>query len=126
MHYLHTLPLIHISNFFFPDPILSHLTPIHPNSGAHAVDREFRVMGALYRLRNSPSPVPVPRPFCFWGDSHMIGTPFFCYDYVEGRFFKSPRLDSVRCESVCVSVLVCVCECVYVCVHWCVCVYAGV
>ena len=50
--------------------------------GAHAVDREYRVMTAL--KHDSKVPVPLTRMFC--SDSSIIGTPFFVYDYVEGMF----------------------------------------
>ena len=50
---------------------------------AHAVDREYRIMRALY-----DTPVPVPRMFCYCSDTSVIGTPFFIMEYVQGRVFK--------------------------------------
>lgn len=50
--------------------------------GAHAVDREFRVMQALH-----PTGVPVPRPILFHGDPTLLGTPFYLMERVEGRVF---------------------------------------
>lgn len=64
--------------------------------GAHAVDREYRVMTALSGSNSSiHSKVPVPETLLNCSDSNVIGTPFFCYKFVEGRFFKSPQLSSV-------------------------------
>lgn len=48
--------------------------------GAHAVDREARVMAALGRQG-----FPVPRIHGLCEDESLIGTPFFVMDMVEGR-----------------------------------------
>ena len=48
--------------------------------GAHAVDREARVMGALGKQG-----FPVPRIHGLCEDESVIGTPFFVMDLVEGR-----------------------------------------
>ncbi len=48
--------------------------------GAHAVDREARVMGAL-----GPTGFPVPYVYGLCDDPDVIGTPFFVMDLVEGR-----------------------------------------
>ena len=48
--------------------------------GAHAVDREARVMSALGRQG-----FPVPRIHGLCEDESVIGTPFFVMDLVEGR-----------------------------------------
>ena len=47
---------------------------------AHAVDREFRVISALY-----PTEVPVARAFFLCEDESVIGTAFYIMDYVQGR-----------------------------------------
>ena len=39
---------------------------------------------------------PIPHPLLFCSDAAVIGTPFFCYEFVRGRFFKAPQLTSVR------------------------------
>lgn len=57
--------------------------------GAHAIDREYKVISSL-----QDSIVPVPKSRILCSDPTIIGTPFFCYDYVEGRFFKEPSLSS--------------------------------
>jgi aminoglycoside phosphotransferase (APT) family kinase protein len=49
---------------------------------AHAVDREFRVISALYA-----ADFPVPRPFVFCDDDRVVGTTFFIMEYVEGRIY---------------------------------------
>lgn len=59
--------------------------PILP--GAHAVDREFRVMAALH-----PLGVPVPRPLHFCADPKVIGTPFYLMERVSGRVFPDAAL----------------------------------
>lgn len=47
---------------------------------AHAVDREFKVISALY-----PTGFPVARPFGLCTDEAVIGTMFYVMDMVEGR-----------------------------------------
>jgi aminoglycoside phosphotransferase (APT) family kinase protein len=49
---------------------------------AHAVDREFRVISALYS-----ADFPVPRPYVLCEDDAIIGTAFYIMEYVEGRIF---------------------------------------
>ena len=47
---------------------------------AHAVDREFRVIHALY-----PTGFPVAKPHVLCEDALVIGTPFYVMDFVDGR-----------------------------------------
>jgi aminoglycoside phosphotransferase (APT) family kinase protein len=47
---------------------------------AHAVDREFKVISALY-----PQEFPVARPYGYCADEQVIGTPFFVMEMVDGR-----------------------------------------
>lgn len=47
---------------------------------AHAVDREFRVISALY-----PLGFPVARPYGLCEDTDVAGTMFYVMDMVEGR-----------------------------------------
>ncbi len=54
---------------------------------AHAVDREFRVISALYGVG-----FPVARPVCFGDDRSIIGTLFYVMGYAAGRNFWDPRL----------------------------------
>ena len=59
--------------------------------GAHDVGREFAAMSAL---RDTNVPVPHTRVFC--EDSDVLGTPFFAYDFVPGRFFSDQYLTGVK------------------------------
>jgi aminoglycoside phosphotransferase (APT) family kinase protein len=54
---------------------------------AHAVDREFRVIRALYGQG-----VPVAEPICLCEDESVIGTMFYLMSYVRGRNFWDARL----------------------------------
>jgi aminoglycoside phosphotransferase (APT) family kinase protein len=54
---------------------------------AHAVNREFRVMGALQNTS-----VPVPRVFHLCSDTAIFGTMFFVMEFVGGRIFWDPAL----------------------------------
>lgn len=55
--------------------------------GAHAIDREYRVLTAL-----SPTRVPVPEPVLYYDDPTTIGTPFYLMERVEGRVFTDTAL----------------------------------
>src|SRR3954466_4304621 len=57
---------------------------------AHAVDREFRVIGALHAQG-----FPVPEPFIFCDDPEIAGTPFYLMEYVDGRVFWNPEMPGV-------------------------------
>ena len=54
---------------------------------AHAVDREFRVISALY-----PTGFPVARPYVLCEDPTVIGTAFYVMGYADGRNFWDPTL----------------------------------
>jgi aminoglycoside phosphotransferase (APT) family kinase protein len=58
--------------------------------GAHAVEREARVMSAL-----GSAGFPVPHVHAQCDDESVIGTPFFVMDMVEGRIFWKATLDQV-------------------------------
>ncbi|WP_249730039.1 MULTISPECIES: phosphotransferase family protein [unclassified Chelatococcus] len=55
--------------------------------GAHAIDREFRVMSALKKTN-----VPVPTPLLFHDDAELLGTGFYLMEFVEGRVFSECTL----------------------------------
>ncbi len=55
--------------------------------GAHAVDREYRVLGALHG-----TDVPVPRPLLYHDDPALLGAPFYLMERVEGRVFHDGAL----------------------------------
>jgi aminoglycoside phosphotransferase (APT) family kinase protein len=54
---------------------------------AHAVDREYRVISALYAQG-----FPVAEPVLYCADEAIIGTAFFVMAYVEGRVFWEPQM----------------------------------
>ncbi|AIT79829.1 phosphotransferase [Novosphingobium pentaromativorans] len=67
-----------------PGPILK---------GAHAVDREARVMRAL-----GTTGFPVPHIHALCTDETVIGTWFYVMDLVEGRIFWDPQLPEIPKE----------------------------
>jgi aminoglycoside phosphotransferase (APT) family kinase protein len=56
---------------------------------AHAVDREFRVISALY-----PTGFPVAKPYGLCTDDSVVGTMFYIMDMVEGRILWDQSLPS--------------------------------
>lgn len=61
---------------------------------AHAVDREYRVIAALY-----PTGFPVARPYVLCEDDTVIGTAFYVMESVEGRIYWEQQLpDCTRAE----------------------------
>jgi aminoglycoside phosphotransferase (APT) family kinase protein len=55
--------------------------------GAHAIDREFRVLQAL-----AGTEVPVPATILYHDDPALLGTPFYLMEEVEGRVFPDASL----------------------------------
>ena len=60
---------------------------------AHAVEREYRVIKALYEEN-----FPVARPHVLCEDESVIGTAFYVMDYVEGRVLWDPALPGMTRE----------------------------
>lgn len=58
---------------------------------AHAVEREFRLISALY-----PVGFPVPEPFALCMDEDVIGAQFYVMEMVQGRSFWSGDLPKLR------------------------------
>jgi aminoglycoside phosphotransferase (APT) family kinase protein len=58
--------------------------------GAHAVEREYRVISALGR-----GGFPVARALALCEDASVIGTPFYVMEMVEGRIFWEAALPEV-------------------------------
>jgi aminoglycoside phosphotransferase (APT) family kinase protein len=54
---------------------------------AHAVDREFRVIGALHAQN-----FPVAAPLLYCADESVAGTPFYVMAHVEGRVIWEPHM----------------------------------
>jgi aminoglycoside phosphotransferase (APT) family kinase protein len=61
--------------------------------GAHAVDREFRVLDAL-----SKTDVPVPRVLHFEADPAILGTQFYLMERLQGRVFHDAALPGLEPE----------------------------
>jgi aminoglycoside phosphotransferase (APT) family kinase protein len=59
-------------------------------ASAHAVDREYRVMQALYG-----GPVPVAQPLHLCVDDSVIGSMFYLMGYIEGRVLWDPALPDI-------------------------------
>lgn len=38
--------------------------------------------------------IPVPQPLCYCDDSNIIGTPFYCREFVVGRQYKNDLVKS--------------------------------
>ena len=55
--------------------------------GAHAIDREYRVLCAL-----APTDVPVPEPVLYHTEAADIGTPFYLMARLDGRVFTDTAL----------------------------------
>ena len=62
--------------------------PILP--GAHAIEREYRVLSALH-----PTGVPVARPILLHEAADPLGTPFYLMERVEGRVFEDCALPAL-------------------------------
>ncbi|MGD9922701.1 MAG: phosphotransferase family protein [Pseudorhodoplanes sp.] len=54
---------------------------------AHAVDREFRIISALWRQG-----FPVPEPFVYCADESVAGTAFYVMGFSDGRVFWDPDM----------------------------------
>jgi aminoglycoside phosphotransferase (APT) family kinase protein len=54
---------------------------------AHAVDREYRVISALFAQG-----FPVADPVLYCADESVAGTAFFLMGHVEGRVFWEPQM----------------------------------
>jgi aminoglycoside phosphotransferase (APT) family kinase protein len=62
--------------------------------GAHAVDREFRVLNALHGHG-----VPVARPLALCSDERVIGAMFYLMAHVDGRIFWDPSLPEIATDA---------------------------
>jgi aminoglycoside phosphotransferase (APT) family kinase protein len=54
---------------------------------AHAVDREFRIISALWKQG-----FPVPEPFVYCADDNVAGTAFYVMGFADGRTFWDPDM----------------------------------
>jgi aminoglycoside phosphotransferase (APT) family kinase protein len=55
--------------------------------GAHAIEREFRVMKSL-----AGTDVPTPRMHALCTDAAILGAPFYVMEFVDGRIFYDQRM----------------------------------
>lgn len=60
-------------------------------ASAHAIDREYRVMGAL-----QGTGVPVPRMLAYCEDANIVGTPFYVMEFIEGRVLLDQSLPGME------------------------------
>lgn len=54
---------------------------------AHAVDREYRVIGALHARH-----FPAAEPLCYCADDSIAGTAFYVMSFADGRVFWEPQM----------------------------------
>src|SRR5215472_4494611 len=54
---------------------------------AHAVDREHRIISALYAQG-----FPIAEPVLYCADEAIVGTAFFVMGFVDGRVFWEPQM----------------------------------
>lgn len=57
---------------------------------AHQVEREFALLTSLHAAG-----FPVAKPLLLCEDPKVIGTPFYCMQFVEGRIFREPTLEQL-------------------------------
>ena len=58
--------------------------------GAHAVDREFKVLSALH-----PTPLPVAKALHLCDDDSIIGSMFYVMEFMQGRVLWDPTIPEV-------------------------------
>jgi aminoglycoside phosphotransferase (APT) family kinase protein len=62
-------------------------------ASAHAIDREYRVMKAL-----RGSAVPVPHMHAYCEDDHILGTPFYVMEFLDGRVLTDQSLPGLSTQ----------------------------
>lgn len=60
-------------------------------AGAHAIDREFRVLKSM-----AACAFPAPEPILYCEDEALIGSAFYLASYVDGRVFWDAELPGVQ------------------------------
>jgi len=63
---------------------------------AHAVDREYRLLMALY-----PTGFPAPQPIAYCNDPTVIGSEFYVMSMVDGQVIWNGALPDVRIDERC-------------------------
>lgn len=59
-------------------------------ASAHKIDREYKVLQALYK-----EGFPLPKPYLYCQDESIVGTEFYVVEFIEGRVFWDPSLPGV-------------------------------
>ena len=72
------------------DLVLRRKPPGKLLPSAHAVDREYKVITALYE-----TDVPVPKTYGLCEDNDVAGTAFFVMDFLDGDLFWDPMIPSM-------------------------------
>ena len=75
------------------DLVLRRKPPGKLLPSAHAVDREYKVITALYE-----TDVPVPKTYGLCEDEDVAGTAFFVMDFLDGDLFWDPMIPSMTNE----------------------------
>jgi acyl-CoA dehydrogenase len=73
------------------DYVLRKKPPGQLLASAHAIDREYRVMGAL-----EGTAVPVPRMLAWCDDASLLGTPFYVMEFLAGRVLVDQSLPGME------------------------------
>jgi aminoglycoside phosphotransferase (APT) family kinase protein len=84
-------PTFHVSDDTGRMFVLRKKPPGKLLPSAHQVDREFRVIKALY----DHSDVPVPKPYVLCQEDSVIGTAFYIMEFLPGRIFADPKMPGV-------------------------------
>ncbi|GAC94983.1 hypothetical protein PHSY_002556 [Pseudozyma hubeiensis SY62] len=66
------------------------------SSTAHAVEREYRILKALFEYtkglpEDSRDRIPVPEVFCLCEEKEIVGTAFYVMEFIDGRIFEDYR-----------------------------------
>lgn len=75
------------------DYVLRRKPPGKLLPGAHAVDREFRILSALQE-----TDVPVARTYHLCEDDSVIGSMFYVMEFADGRVLWDPGLPGMQAE----------------------------
>lgn len=68
------------------------------HKSAHALDREYRVLTAIFAynqndaVMTSNRSIPAPRPIVYCSNTKIIGSEFFIMEYIQGRIFTDPTM----------------------------------
>ena len=74
--------------------VLRKMPPGKLLKGAHRVDREAKVMSALYKSINYDVKIPEILDIC--EDSSILGTPFYICEHVSGIIHRDPQMHNIQ------------------------------